>query len=53
MNKYYCKTCGYEYDPEIGDIESGIEAGTLFEEIPENWVCPICGVSKSDFIPAD
>lgn len=49
MDKYICKVCGYEYDPAVGDPDSGIEAGTRFEDIPEDWVCPLCGVTKSDF----
>lgn len=49
MDKYICTACGYEYDPEAGDPDSGIAAGTKFEDIPEDWVCPICGVSKAEF----
>ncbi len=49
--KYVCKVCGYVYDPEIGDPDSGIEPGTSFEDIPDDWTCPLCGVSKSDFEP--
>ncbi len=49
MSKYVCNTCGYEYDPEAGDEDGGIAAGTPFEDIPDDWVCPVCGVSKSDF----
>jgi len=49
MVKYRCEVCGYVYDPEKGDPDSGIEPGTLFEELPEDWVCPICGVGKEDF----
>ncbi len=47
--KYKCTVCGYVYDPENGDPDSGIAPGTKFEDLPENWVCPICGASKSDF----
>lgn len=47
--KYKCTVCGYIYDPEVGDPDGGIEPGTPFEEIPEDWVCPVCGVSKEDF----
>ena len=47
--KYVCDVCGYVYDPEVGDPDSGIAPGTAFEDIPEDWVCPICGVGKSDF----
>jgi len=49
MKKYRCTVCGYIYDPEKGDPENGIEAGTPFEELPEDWTCPVCGVSKEDF----
>ncbi|MBR2477225.1 MAG: rubredoxin [Clostridia bacterium] len=49
MTKYECTICGYVYDPEIGDPDNGIEPETLFEELPEDWVCPLCGVSKEDF----
>ena len=49
MKKYECEICGYVYDPEIGDDENGIDAGTSFEELPEDWVCPVCGAPKSDF----
>ena len=53
MQKYVCEPCGYVYDPEIGDPDSGIEPGTAFEDIPEDWVCPICGVGKDEFVPED
>ena len=49
MKKYVCNVCGYEYDPAKGDPDSGIAPGTAFEDIPENWVCPVCGASKADF----
>ncbi|BAZ47579.1 rubredoxin-type Fe(Cys)4 protein [Nostoc sp. NIES-4103] len=52
MEKYVCGVCGYEYDPEVGDPDGGIEPGTPFEEIPEDWVCPVCGASKDQFEPA-
>ncbi|MDF0556522.1 rubredoxin [Kamptonema sp. UHCC 0994] len=51
MQKYVCTTCAYVYDPELGDPDGDIAPGTAFEDIPENWVCPICGVAKSDFEP--
>ena len=47
--KYICDICGYVYDPEIGDPDSGIEAGTAFEDIPAEWHCPECEVSKYYF----
>ena len=49
MQKYVCSVCGYVYDPEVGDPDSGIEHGTPFEDIPDDWVCPVCGVSKDMF----
>ena len=49
MVKYKCTVCGYIYDPELGDPDGGIKPGTPFEEIPDDWVCPICGAAKSDF----
>ena len=50
---YVCPACGYVYDPEIGDEDSGIPPGTAFEDIPDEWECPVCGVTKSGFIPLD
>ena len=47
--KYECSVCGYVYDPELGDPDGGIKPGTPFEEIPDDWVCPVCGAAKSDF----
>jgi rubredoxin/flavin reductase (DIM6/NTAB) family NADH-FMN oxidoreductase RutF len=49
LTKYRCTVCGYIYDPEKGDPDGGIAPGTLFEEIPDDWVCPVCGAAKSDF----
>ena len=49
MAKYKCSVCGWIYDPEIGDEEGGIAPGTPFEELPDDWVCPVCGAAKSDF----
>jgi len=49
MAKYKCTVCGYIYDPELGDPDGGIKPGTPFEEIPDDWVCPVCGAAKSDF----
>jgi flavin reductase (DIM6/NTAB) family NADH-FMN oxidoreductase RutF/rubredoxin len=48
--KYACATCGHVYDPAVGDPDAGIPAGTRFEDLPENWVCPVCGAAKSDFV---
>jgi len=50
MKKYVCTACGYIYDPEQGDTDSGIKPGTPFEEIPDDWVCPMCGAPKSLFV---
>jgi flavin reductase (DIM6/NTAB) family NADH-FMN oxidoreductase RutF/rubredoxin len=49
LGKYKCTICGYIYDPEQGDSEGGIKPGTLFKDIPNDWVCPVCGASKSEF----
>lgn len=49
MKKYVCNPCGYVYDPAEGDPENGIIAGTAFEDLPEDWTCPVCGAPKSDF----
>ncbi len=51
--RYQCKVCGYIYDPEEGDPHSGIAPGTAFEDIPDDWECPVCGVSKKDFVRID
>lgn len=49
--KYECEVCGYVYDPAEGDSASGIAPGTSFEDLPETWVCPMCGVPKDQFKP--
>jgi flavin reductase (DIM6/NTAB) family NADH-FMN oxidoreductase RutF/rubredoxin len=49
MAKYKCSVCDYVYDPELGDPESGVAPGTPFEELPDNWVCPVCGAEKDQF----
>ncbi|MGH4118218.1 rubredoxin [Clostridium sp.] len=49
MDKYVCIVCGYIYDPAEGDPDAGIVAGTKFKDIPEEWVCPLCGVPKTEF----
>jgi rubredoxin len=49
MKSYRCIICDYIYDPALGDPDSGVAAGTLFEDIPDDWVCPICGADKSNF----
>lgn len=49
MEKWVCDVCGYIYDPEVGDNDSGIAPGTAFADLPESWVCPLCGVGKDQF----
>jgi len=49
MDRYVCQICGYVYDPKIGDPDNGISAGTSFDDLPDDWVCPVCGASKADF----
>ncbi len=49
MAKWVCNVCGYVYDPEVGDPDNGVEAGTAWEDVPADWVCPLCGVGKDDF----
>lgn len=51
VKKYVCSVCGYVYDPETGDPDSGIAPGTAFEDIPDDWVCPVCAVTKDMFEP--
>lgn len=51
MEKYVCQVCGYVYDPAVGDPDGGVEAGTLFEDLPDDWVCPVCGAAKDQFEP--
>ena len=49
MDKWKCTVCGYIYDPENGDPDRNIPAGTPFEQLPETWTCPVCGAPKSQF----
>lgn len=49
MTKYVCTICGYVYDPSVGDPDNDIPAGTSFDDLPEDWVCPECGVGKDMF----
>ena len=51
MQKYICTACDHIYDPAISDADNGIEAGTAFEDLPDDWECPDCGVGKEDFEP--
>ena len=49
MDKYECSVCGYVYDPEEGDPDNGINPGTSFAALPDDWTCPVCGASKDQF----
>ncbi len=49
MEKWECTACGFVYDPDNGDPDNGIAPGTAFEDLPEDWVCPQCGVGKEFF----
>ncbi len=49
MDNYVCEVCGYVYDPQQGDPDNGIDPGTKFEDLPDDWECPVCGASKDDF----
>ena len=49
MKKYVCDVCGWEYDEAVGDPEHGIAPGTKFEDLPDDFVCPLCGVGKESF----
>ena len=51
--KYMCEPCGYIYDPAEGDPDNGIAPGTAFEDLPDDWCCPVCGVGKDDFVPCE
>ncbi len=53
MKKYVCDICGYVYDPNEGDPDSNIPAGTSFDALPDEWLCPVCGASKDDFTVED
>jgi rubredoxin len=49
MDKYVCTICGYVYDPAQGDPDSGVDPGISWENVPEDWECPVCGASKEEF----
>jgi rubredoxin len=49
MDRYVCQICGYVYDPKDGDPDNDVAPGTSFEDLPDDWVCPVCGASKDDF----
>jgi rubredoxin len=53
MSRYVCNICGFIYDPQTGDLDGGISPGTPFEDIPNDWVCPECGVTKDQFTIID
>jgi len=50
MAKWECTVCGYIYDSAIGDPEHGVKPGTAFEDLPDDWVCPVCGAAKDQFV---
>jgi rubredoxin len=52
MESYICTICQYVYDPDTGDRDNGVPAGTPFADLPKDWVCPVCGASKDVFEPA-
>ena len=49
MRKFECTACGYIYDEELGDPDNSVAPGTKWEDVPEDWVCPLCGVGKDEF----
>jgi len=49
MKKFECLVCGYIYEEELGDPDNGVAAGTKWDDVPEDWVCPVCGVGKDEF----
>lgn len=51
--KYACELCGWEYDEELGDPDNGLDAGVPFEDLPDDFVCPLCGAEKDEFVPAE
>jgi len=53
MSSYECVSCGYIYNPEEGDPIGGIAPGTSFEDLPDDWVCPDCGLGKDEFVKID
>ncbi len=52
MSKFVCDLCGYTYDPAEGDPDNGVAAGTAWADVPEDWVCPLCGAGKEEFSEA-
>jgi rubredoxin len=53
MERYKCTICGYVYDPQEGDDSGGIEPGILFEDLPVDYICPVCGAGKDEFLKYD
>lgn len=53
MKKYKCVVCGYVYDPEEGDPSDGIKSGTSFSDLPDDYICPVCGAGKDEFVEID
>ncbi len=53
MNKYVCDICGYVYDEALGDPDNNVAPGTKWEDVPEDWECPVCGAPKDDFSPVE
>ncbi|MHC4663616.1 MAG: rubredoxin [Planctomycetota bacterium] len=53
LMSYWCRFCQYVYEPELGDEAAGIPPGTAFEDLPDGWVCPVCGAPKNEFRPTD
>jgi rubredoxin len=53
MQKYVCTLCDWVYDPEVGDPDNGVEPGTAFEDLPDDWICPDCGAGTDMFEPLD
>ena len=51
MTKYVCNICGSVYDPAEGDPDNGVKKGVAFEDLPEDWICPVCGAGKDEFAP--
>ncbi len=49
MKEYECMVCGYIYEEELGDPDNGVEPGTVWDDLPEDWLCPMCGVGKDEF----
>ena len=53
MKKYVCEVCGWIYDPEVGDSNAGIEPGVEFADLPDDYICPVCGAGKDQFVPEE